>query len=296
MIDEVLDANEITFEDNFNDTNKEIKLDTSANNYLRDINQYTMMSDEENEKIAKMLLDPKTVKYAREQLVTRNLRLVVYVAKRFAFTEEDLKDCIQEGNIGLMHAAELYNPGMGTKFSTYAVYWISQKIARYKNTFLDCIDIPDNVNAKMRKFKRLCSENPKITDEELCEKLGIKKNQLNDLRMYMDRTKAVRLDSPIQNGEGDTDATIGDYIASTEESPEDYVIKDDKQSKVREALNTLDDRSKDVIMRRFGFDGIEPQTLQEIAEYYNITRERVRQIEFKALRKLGSPKYALNKV
>ncbi|MCD6290716.1 MAG: sigma-70 family RNA polymerase sigma factor [Anaerolineae bacterium] len=228
---------------------------------------------------------------AREHLIKANTRLVVSLAKRYVNMGLPFLDLIQEGNIGLIKATERFDPSMGNRFSTYASWWIRQSILRALSNRGHAIRLPVHKRDAIRRMKRMKQELYKTlghepSDEELAEALGISPRELAELQRLAIRT--ISLDQPV--GE-DEETTLGELIVDADApTPFDVASLSQLREDVRAALESLNEREREVLYLRYGLDGGEMRTLQEVAEELHVTRERVRQIESRALRKMRSPR------
>ncbi len=248
-----------------------------------------LLTPEEELKYAKLAKEGN--EEARNRLIECNLRLVISIAKRYINKGVSLSDLIQEGSLGLMDAIDHFDYSKGYKLSTYATWWIRQAVRRAISTYSKTIRIPDHrfelinkMNAVERKLKIELQRNP--TEEELANELEISLARLRDLKEH--ELDVVSLSAPVNNQEGDADE-LGDFIEDKRNNVEEEAIKNEYLERFKEALincRTLDDRQKEILFLRFGIDTERPLRLEEIAKKYNLTRERIRQIESKAIRKL----------
>ena len=256
--------------------------------YLKEIGQIKLLTNEEEAKLADRIAegDPE----AKATLAEANLRLVVSIAKRYVGRGMLFLDLIQEGNIGLMKAVEKFDVTKGYKFSTYATWWIRQAITRAIADQARTIRVPvhmvETINKLARVERQLTLElNREPTEEELSKKMGTSVEKIRDI--YKISQEPVSLETPI--GEED-DSHLGDFIPDeTNMSPEDFAINELLKDEISEVLLTLTEREEKVIRLRFGLEDGRPRTLEEVGQLFGVTRERIRQIEAKALRKLRHP-------
>ena len=256
--------------------------------YLKSIGNYPRLSfDQEKELSAKALNGDRT---AINTLVECNLLLVVSIAKKYYGCGLPLLDLIQEGNLGLMKAAEKYDGTRGFRFSTYATYWIRQSISRALGDQSRTIRIPANMVELLSKVKKasadLMQKNTKTpTPKEIAEYLGV---ELEKVQTIMDIAQAVTsLDTPVDD-EGET--SMGDLIADTSiDNPLSDMIKEANSQIISAVFDTLTAREAEVLRLRFGIKTPKAMTLEEVGQHFGLTRERIRQIENKAIRKLRNP-------
>ncbi|MDD4371034.1 MAG: sigma-70 family RNA polymerase sigma factor, partial [Anaerostipes sp.] len=253
--------------------------------YLKEIGQYQLLSSERELELAKR--KEAGDKFATEELINCNLRLVVSIAKRYVGRGLSFLDLIQEGNLGLMKGIHRYDYSKGFKVSTYVTWWIKQSITRAIADKSRTIRVPvhmvEMINKMARTKKTMTLDlGREPSDTEVADKLGISEERLMEIYQYS--VDSGSLDTPLGD-EGES--SLGDFIAdenmiSPEVSSERVLLKENMMV----LLEVLTDREKDVIIKRFGLESGEPRTLEEIGKEMNVTRERIRQIEAKALRKL----------
>ncbi len=229
-------------------------------------------------------------KAAHDQLVNSNLRLVVSLARRYVGRGMGLLDLIQEGNVGLMRAVERFDYRRGFKFSTYATWWIRQSLSRAVAEQGRTIRMPIHVLDAVNKLRRIHREMTQIngvepTSEQLAAELDLTPERVEELRQIAQDT--VSLETPI--GE-DEDGTLGDLVEDVEtDEPGDVAAFSSLQDQLARALEGLSDRERQVLVMRFGLADGKPKTLEEVGVHFNVTRERIRQLETKALAKLRHP-------
>lgn len=229
---------------------------------------------------------------ARNELVEKNLRLVINVVKRYNSVDLTREDLIQEGNLGLIKAAEYFDPELGYKFSTYAMWWIRQAITRaIFNSGM--IRMPVYLREDMIRVAKFMSkyhsehgiDAPTEVVENFIAERGMNKNILTTIN---DMSFVVSLDTPVNDGgvEGDSDSTLGDFVADSQ-NVEQEVINSQRNELIKSILNSpsFTERERQVISLRFGLNGDQPRTLEEVGYMFGVTRERIRQIESKALLK-----------
>ncbi|MGL4654106.1 sigma-70 family RNA polymerase sigma factor [Cetobacterium sp.] len=251
--------------------------------YLEDIKEYEVLEKEEEVSLLKKAKNGEIE--ARERLILCNLRLVVNVAKKYSNKGMSFIDLISEGNFGLIHAIEKFDIEKGYRFSTYAVWWIKQAITKAIISKGREIRIPSYKHDLLNKINRFIMDAVMIKGDypsiyEISESLGINLEKVQDLMVEFQET--ISLSSPI--GE---DIYLEDTIASEEYNDlEDTILRGISAEQINEILNKLNEREKQILKLRFGFDGNQIHTLEDIGQSFSITRERVRQIEQKTLEKL----------
>lgn len=256
--------------------------------YLKEIGRIPLLTFEQEIDLAKRV--EKSERAAKQKLITSNLRLVVSIAKKYVGRGLTLLDLIQEGNQGLIRAVEKYDWRRGYKFSTYATWWIRQSITRAIADQARTIRIPvhmvENINRFLRASRKLMQElGREPTPEEVAKVLGIDPDKA--LEIIKISQEPASLESPVGDEE---DSRLGDFIHDTT-APTlfDTASRELLKEQVEEVLSTLSDRERRVLEERFGLKDGKPKTLEEVGRMFAVTRERIRQIEAKALRKLRHP-------
>ena len=267
---------------------KDVKINDPVRMYLKEIGRINLLTSDEEFEYAKRAEEGD--EEAKKLLAESNLRLVVSIAKRYVGRGMLFLDLIQEGNIGLMKAVDKFDPTKGYKFSTYATWWIRQAITRAIADQARTIRVPvhmvETINKLARVQRQLTQElNREPTDEEIAKKLGISVEKVREV--YKISQDPVSLETPI--GEED-DSHLGDFIKDERTmGPEEYATVEMLKEELRGVLATLTEREEKVLRLRFGLDDGQCRTLEEVGQIFGVTRERIRQIEAKALRKLRHP-------
>ena len=254
--------------------------------YLREINETSLLSADDEHELA-VAIGGGDVQ-ARDRMVRANLRLVVNIARGYTGKGLGLQDLIEEGNLGLLRAVEGFDPGVGTRFSTYASYWIKQSIKRALINTAKTIRIPAYMVELLSKWRRatnrLAEELGRTpTPEEIARVLGLPRKKLPIIK------KAIRIyNLTPQTDQAEAGWSLGEMIQDERvRTPDTEMVENDNLVHVMRQLETMDAREATVLRMRFGLDGHEPRTLKEIGESLGLTRERVRQIETEALGKLA---------
>ncbi len=255
--------------------------------YLRDIGKIPLLTAQDEIELAKKA--EKGVKSARDKLISANLRLVVSIAKKYVGRGMSLLDLIEEGNIGLMRAVDKYDWRRGYKFSTYATWWIRQAITRAIADQARTIRIPvhmvETINRFNRTQRRMMQElGREPTPEEVAKELGIDVTKAREIIKVSQ--EPTSLETPVGDEE---DSHLGDFIADQGLQPDEQATRELLKVHLDEVLDSLSPREKRVLQLRFGLEDGKQRTLEEVGKEFGVTRERIRQIEAKAIRKLKHP-------
>ena len=271
-----------------NSLTKDLTINDPVRMYLKEIGQIKLLTMDEETDLAERILNGDEM--AKNILAEANLRLVVSIAKRYVGRGMLFLDLIQEGNIGLMKSVEKFDVNKGYKFSTYATWWIRQAITRAIADQARTIRVPvhmvETINKLARIQRQLTLElNREPSEDELAKKMNVSVEKIREI--YKISQEPVSLETPI--GEED-DSHLGDFIKDERNlSPEEYATNEMLKDEIAEVLETLTEREEKVIRLRFGLEDGKSRTLEEVGQLFGVTRERIRQIEAKALRKLRHP-------
>lgn len=254
--------------------------------YLREINETSLLTAKEEKELAYQIIAGSGE--ARERMVRANLRLVVNIARSYTGKGLALQDLIEEGNLGLLRAVEGFDPGMNTRFSTYASYWIKQSIKRALVNSAKTIRIPAYMVELLSKWRRATAQlNDALgrppTQDEVAKALELPKKKLNIIK------KAIKIyNATPQTDQPEAGWTLGEMLTDERtKTPDAEMVMSDDLVQVLQLLEKMDKREATILRMRFGLDAEEPKTLKEIGEALGLTRERVRQIESEALARLA---------
>ena len=291
--DDLVSEDDLTDEDlEITAENVDQFADDSVRLYLREIGKIPLLSNEEEVDLAYRIV--KGEKKAKDKMVEANMRLVGSIAKRYSGRGLDFLDLIQEGNTGLLRAVEKFDPDKGFKFSTYATWWIRQAITRAIADQARTIRIPvhmvETINKVLRATRKLTNElNREPSVEEIAKEMGMEPEKVD----YVMKIKQdiASLDATVGRDGDDEDSVLGDFIEDEGRvSPEDAAAAQMLKEQIAEILSSLSEREQKVVKLRFGIGGGRPHTLEEVGAEFSVTRERIRQIEAKALSKLRKHK------
>jgi len=254
-------------------------------NYLNQISKFPIISQMEEKRLGELI--QKGDKNARKKLIEANLRFVVSFVKKYQGMGIGLLDLIHEGNLGLIEAAKRFDPKRNVKFISYAVWWIRQAIIHALTQYSRIYHLPQKLSNRISDMKKKAFElkgdlGREPTREEIAKRMGIRTDEVEDLELFDE--KNVSLSDKLYDESVEVEDKLKDSLAP---SVEYQIVKNSIQQQIRELLEELDVKEERVLKLRFGLDDDIPRTLQEIGDIMNLTRERIRQIEQKAMRKLS---------
>ena len=261
--------------------------DSTLSNYIREISDYRSLSASEEKELARNAKNGDTE--AKNKLIKANLKLVVTIAKKaIHMSNLPMIDLIQEGNLGLMVAAEKFNYKLGYKFATYASWWIKQSMFKAISEQSHCMKIPVYIQETLSRFSKLKREmerenNCKVKNEDVAKRMNISPNKIDSfLNAY---TKTISIESGIENNNG-KEMNIADIIEDKKASATEDVEYEHLKSDILNVISTLKDREQAVVKMRYGIENDTKMTLEEIGNIYGVTKECIRQTELRALKKM----------
>lgn len=261
-------------------------------NYIREISKYPSLSLEEEQELAK-----QGTREAKQKLTRANLKLVITIARKVIHTSKlPMVDLIQEGNIGLMVAVDKFNWKFGYRFATYASWWIKQAMFKAISEQSHSVKIPVYIQETLSKYSKVKSEmekeaNKTVNVEDVAKKMNIETDKINNYLNAYKQTLSLEADYEMQNG---SEVKLVDIIEDKASSVTKEIEYEALKKDIVSMLNSLKDREQKVITMRFGLDGSERQTLEEIGKLYGVTKECIRQTEARALSKLKNSELSLN--
>jgi len=259
--------------------------------YINQIKDHELLTFEEEQELGKKIKEENDSD-ARKEMIEKNLKLTISVAKKYTNQGLPLSDLIQEGNMGLCKAVDKFDYTKGYKFSTYATWWIRQAITRALSKRSKTIRIPSHMIQKMRKItKQTCTLIQELgrqpTDKEISESLDMDIEQVLEVKRYF--KKPMSINKQLKTGDSENFTLEKITENKNSDKPEEEITRKEMIEKVYKVLDTLSKREAKVLKMRFGLNHFEQKTLEEISEYFDISSERIRQIENKALRKIRHP-------
>jgi RNA polymerase primary sigma factor len=266
-----------------------IVFDITIKDYLKEIDEASLLTMEQEHSLGKLVVEENDPQ-AREQLVRSNLRLVVNIAKKYVGRGMSLGDLIEEGNLGLIKAVDYFDPDYGTRFSTYAAWWIKQSIKRALLANVQPVHIPTYMVALMNQWRHTTAElqnrlGRTLDVEEMAEIMHLPLRKAKIIHHIVEILSSVKDTSGSDNADDNQvlEETLQDQNAG---KPEDTLVADEERTKVLGLLNEIEPREADVLRSHYGLDGRKPMTLKQIGKKVGLTRERIRQIQRSALTKL----------
>jgi RNA polymerase primary sigma factor len=266
-----------------------IAFDITIKEYLKEIDEASLLTVEQERSLGKLIVEENDPR-AREQLVRSNLRLVVNIAKKYAGRGMSLGDLIEEGNLGLIRAVDYFDPDYGTRFSTYAAWWIKQSIKRALLANVQPVHIPTYMVALINQWRHTAAElqnrlGRTLDVEEMAEIMHLPLRKAKIIHHIIEILSSVRDTSGSDNADDNRvlEETLQDQNAG---KPEDTLVADEERTKVLGLLNEIEPREAEVLRSHYGLDGRKPMTLKQIGKKVGLTRERIRQIQRSALTKL----------
>ena len=266
--------------------------EANLSNYIREISKFPNLSLEEEQELAK-----KGTKEAKQKLTQANLKLVITIARKVIHTSKlPMVDLIQEGNIGLMVAVDKFNWKFGYRFATYASWWIKQAMFKAISEQSHSVKIPVYIQETLSKYSKVKSEMEKeaqrsVNIEDVAKKMNIETDKIQNYLNAYKKTLSLEGDYEMQNG---SEVKLADIIEDKSTSVTREIEYESLKKDIVSLLNNLKEREQKVITMRFGLDGAERQTLEEIGKIYGVTKECIRQTEARALSKLKNSEYSLN--
>ncbi len=267
--------------------NEVLDGDNVLSSYIREISDYKQLSLEEEKQIAQKAKDGD--EFAKQKLIESNLKLVVTIAKKVIhMSGVPMIDLIQEGNLGLMVAAEKFNYKLGYRFATYASYWIKQAMFKAISEQSHCMKIPVYIQETLSKFSKLKREmeyenNGKVKTEDVAQKMNISPEKIDTfLNAY---SKTISLESGLESGDG-KDLNLADIIEDEKASATENVEFENLRADILNVVSTLKEREQEVVKMRYGLEDTAKMTLEEIGNIYGVTKECIRQTELRALKKM----------
>ncbi len=264
-----------------------VPSDTTLSNYLREISEYPALSAKEEREIAKRAKEGDVE--AKQKLIQANLRLVITIAKKAIHASNlPFVDLIQEGNLGLMIAADKFNYKLGYKFATYASWWIKQSMFKAISEQSHCMKIPVYIQETLSKFSKIKSEMEKdsskqVKTEDVAKKMNISADKIDTfLSAY---TKTISIESGLEKADG-KELNVADILADERKTAADIIEFEGLKTDIESVVSTLKEREQEVVKMRYGLSGSAKRTLEEIGNIYGVTKECIRQTELRALKKM----------